>query len=57
MHYDAAAIGNHEFNYGLPTLDRARARRRDFPFLAANVYTPDGQRAFRALGDRRRGAA
>ena len=23
MQYDAAAVGNHEFNYGLPTLDRA----------------------------------
>src|SRR3954471_9183328 len=23
MHYDAAAIGNHEFNYGLPYLHRA----------------------------------
>src|SRR5690349_8496065 len=22
--YDAVAIGNHEFNYGLPTLDRAK---------------------------------
>ena len=26
MHYDAAAVGNHEFNYGLPTLTRAVGR-------------------------------
>src|SRR6185503_3546477 len=47
MGYDAAAIGNHEFNYGLPTLDRAIADAR-FPFLAANAYTNDGRHAYRA---------
>lgn len=36
MRYDAAAIGNHEFNYGIPTLRKALARAR-FPFLAANA--------------------
>lgn len=36
MAYDAAAVGNHEFNYGLPTLRRA-LRDAKFPFLAANV--------------------
>ena len=46
MAYDAAAVGNHEFNYGLPTLERAVAQAR-FPFLAANAYTVDGKRAFR----------
>ena len=35
MGYDAAAVGNHEFNYGLPTLRRALSAAR-FPFLAAN---------------------
>src|SRR5919202_4710157 len=45
MRYDAAAIGNHEFNYGLPTLERAVAQAQ-FPFLAANAYTPVGERAF-----------
>lgn len=45
MQYDAAAIGNHEFNYGLPTLTRALAQAR-FPFLAANAYLPNGQRAW-----------
>lgn len=47
MRYDAAAIGNHEFNYGLPLLDRAIAQAR-FPFLAANARRPDGQRAYPA---------
>ncbi len=36
MHYDAAAIGNHEFNYGVPYLDSAVAQA-EFPMLAANV--------------------
>lgn len=47
MRYDAAAIGNHEFNYGLPVLDRA-LERAAFPFLAANAYAPDGKRAYPA---------
>ncbi|MEX2153531.1 MAG: 5'-nucleotidase C-terminal domain-containing protein [Gemmatimonadaceae bacterium] len=37
MRYDAAVIGNHEFNYGLGYLNRAIAQAI-FPFLAANVY-------------------
>lgn len=36
MRYDAAAVGNHEFNYGLPRLRRA-LRDATFPFLATNV--------------------
>lgn len=47
MHYDAAAVGNHEFNYGLPHLMRAIGQA-SFPFLAANAYRPDGSRAFPA---------
>ena len=47
MQYDAAAIGNHEFNYGLPTLDRAM-READFPFLAAKYIRPDGAPRFAA---------
>lgn len=34
--YDAAAIGNHDFNFGLPFL-RAVTARAEFPFLAANL--------------------
>ncbi len=35
--YDAAAIGNHEFNYGIEHLDRSAAGAR-FPFISANIY-------------------
>jgi 2',3'-cyclic-nucleotide 2'-phosphodiesterase (5'-nucleotidase family) len=34
--YDAAVVGNHEFNYGIPALERAIAGA-SFPFLGANV--------------------
>jgi len=44
--YDAVVIGNHEFNYGLPALQRAM-RQADFSMLAANVYTTDGKPRFR----------
>src|SRR5512142_2035850 len=46
MHYDASAIGNHEYNYGVPYLDRA-VRQATFPFLSANTYLPDGTHAYR----------
>lgn len=34
--YDALAIGNHEFDYGME-IPRALARRAAFPFLGANI--------------------
>lgn len=34
--YDAAALGNHEFNYGIPVL-RAFQEQCDFPLLGANA--------------------
>jgi len=34
--YDAMAVGNHEFNFGLEVLRRAE-NQADFPFLSANV--------------------
>lgn len=37
LRYDAAAIGNHEFNYGIAHLDSV-ARASEFPWLSANVY-------------------
>lgn len=40
MHYDAATIGNHEFDYGVPALRRA-TKSAAFPLLAANAT--DGQ--------------
>ncbi len=36
MGYDAAAIGNHDFDFGLETL-RQRAAEAQFPFLSANI--------------------
>jgi 2',3'-cyclic-nucleotide 2'-phosphodiesterase (5'-nucleotidase family) len=54
MEYDAAAIGNHEFNYGLPYLARAIGQAR-FPFLAANAYLPAGGRAYSASRNVSRG--
>jgi 2',3'-cyclic-nucleotide 2'-phosphodiesterase (5'-nucleotidase family) len=35
--YDAAAVGNHEFDWGQDTL-RARIAESGFPWLAANLY-------------------
>ncbi|CAN5644012.1 bifunctional UDP-sugar hydrolase/5'-nucleotidase [soil metagenome] len=35
--YDAAALGNHEFDWGMDTL-RARMRDERFPRMGANVY-------------------
>jgi 2',3'-cyclic-nucleotide 2'-phosphodiesterase (5'-nucleotidase family) len=45
MHYDAAAVGNHEFNYGLPFLYGA-AKGARFPLLAANAYSASGPAPF-----------
>jgi 2',3'-cyclic-nucleotide 2'-phosphodiesterase / 3'-nucleotidase len=36
MRYDAAALGNHEFNYGIPLL-RKFQEQCDFPLLGANA--------------------
>lgn len=45
--YDAAALGNHEFNYGLPIL-RTFEDQLDFPLLGANAVDPATKRpAFR----------
>ncbi len=44
--YDAMAIGNHEYNYGVPYLERAVAQAK-FPMLSANTYKPDGTHKFR----------
>lgn len=56
MRYDAAVIGNHEFNFGLPFLHRAIAQAT-FPMVAANVYTPDGRHAYVPWTMLRRGDA
>jgi 2',3'-cyclic-nucleotide 2'-phosphodiesterase / 3'-nucleotidase len=36
LNYDAAAVGNHEFNFGLDVLWKAK-REANFPILAANL--------------------
>jgi 2',3'-cyclic-nucleotide 2'-phosphodiesterase/3'-nucleotidase len=36
IRYDAMAVGNHEFNFGLDVLGRARSQA-EFPFLSANT--------------------
>ncbi|MFJ3956140.1 bifunctional metallophosphatase/5'-nucleotidase [Arthrobacter sp. NPDC090010] len=45
--YDAVALGNHEFNYGIDVL-RTWEKQLDFPLLGANVHTEgSGAHAFR----------
>lgn len=39
--FDALAVGNHEYNYGLPNLDKARREAR-FPWLSANTLVEPG---------------
>jgi 2',3'-cyclic-nucleotide 2'-phosphodiesterase/3'-nucleotidase len=44
--YQAMAVGNHEFNFGLEVLERAR-KQAQFPFLSANTLREDtGELAF-----------
>ncbi|MDW0117724.1 bifunctional UDP-sugar hydrolase/5'-nucleotidase [Sporosarcina thermotolerans] len=38
LSYDAAIIGNHEFNYGMDVVDRA-VQESDFPWLSANIIS------------------
>jgi 2',3'-cyclic-nucleotide 2'-phosphodiesterase (5'-nucleotidase family) len=35
--YDAMAVGNHEYNFGLKVLEKARSEA-EFPWLSANTY-------------------
>src|SRR5213076_1782034 len=37
LHYDAMTVGNHEYNFGLPVLNKARSEAQ-FPWLSANTY-------------------
>lgn len=47
LKYDAAAVGNHEFDYGVPFLD-STLRGASFPFLAANVQSTNGTSHFKS---------
>jgi 2',3'-cyclic-nucleotide 2'-phosphodiesterase / 3'-nucleotidase len=44
LRYDAMALGNHEFNYGLRNLENAR-QHASFPWLSANTQTVPGSAA------------
>jgi 2',3'-cyclic-nucleotide 2'-phosphodiesterase/3'-nucleotidase len=37
LKYDAMTVGNHEYNFGLPVLQKARGEAK-FPWLSANTY-------------------
>ena len=37
LNYDAIAVGNHEYNFGLKVLEKAR-KEANFPWLSANTY-------------------
>src|ERR1051325_2291960 len=37
LKYDAMAVGNHEYNFGLKVLEKARSEAA-FPWLSANTY-------------------
>lgn len=37
LHYDSMTVGNHEYNFGLQVLNKARGEAR-FPWLSANTY-------------------
>jgi 2',3'-cyclic-nucleotide 2'-phosphodiesterase/3'-nucleotidase len=43
--YDAMAVGNHEFDFGVERLNASRKQAR-FPFLSANTLGPEGEPAF-----------
>jgi 2',3'-cyclic-nucleotide 2'-phosphodiesterase (5'-nucleotidase family) len=40
LHYDSMAVGNHEYNFGLKVLEKARSEAK-FPWLSANTYDKD----------------
>ncbi|HKO96848.1 MAG TPA: 5'-nucleotidase C-terminal domain-containing protein [Pyrinomonadaceae bacterium] len=37
MNYDSMSVGNHEYNFGLKVLEKARSEAK-FPWLSANTY-------------------
>src|SRR5438552_2413952 len=37
LHYDSMTVGNHEYNFGLNVLEKARTEAK-FPWLSANTY-------------------
>ncbi|HEX2270684.1 MAG TPA: bifunctional UDP-sugar hydrolase/5'-nucleotidase, partial [Pyrinomonadaceae bacterium] len=43
LNYDAMAVGNHEYNFGLKVLEKARGEAK-FPWLSANTYVKGTER-------------
>jgi len=43
LHFDAMAVGNHEYNYGLKNLNQARNASK-FPWISANTELASGSR-------------
>ena len=44
MGYDTMTLGNHEFNYGVETLEKNIKGFKDTTVLCGNVYKPNGER-------------
>ena len=45
LRYDAMAVGNHDFDFGLARLEKSRREAR-FPWLSANIVREDGSPPF-----------
>ena len=43
LNYDAMTVGNHEYNFGLKVLEKARGEAK-FPWLSANTYAKGTER-------------
>ena len=43
LHYDSMTVGNHEYNFGLKVLEKARSEA-EFPMLSANTYEKGTQK-------------
>ena len=43
LNYDAMAVGNHEYNFGLKVLEKARGEAK-FPWLSGNTYEKGTER-------------
>ena len=56
LDYDAMVVGNHEFNFGLETMLRAK-KESEFPWLGANVTAAANAQEALAIHDRNFGAA
>ncbi len=41
--YDTWTLGNHEFNYGVPTLEKIMSQFTNTSILCGNVYKPNGE--------------